>query len=43
MQDRFAGLGARMIGDAPEEFAARIAAERKHLGEIIRAAGLKPQ
>jgi tripartite-type tricarboxylate transporter receptor subunit TctC len=41
---RFSGQsGARMIGDSPEEFGRFIVAERKKWGEIVKAAGIKPQ
>jgi tripartite-type tricarboxylate transporter receptor subunit TctC len=43
MQERFGKSGARLIGDKPEEFAARIAAERKTWGEVIKAANITPQ
>jgi tripartite-type tricarboxylate transporter receptor subunit TctC len=43
MQERFSKSGARLIGDKPEEFAARIAAERKTWGEVIKAANITPQ
>jgi len=41
MQERFAKSGARLIGDTPQEFAARIRAERAQWGEVIKAAGIK--
>jgi tripartite-type tricarboxylate transporter receptor subunit TctC len=40
MQDRFAKSGARLLGDSPQEFAARIRAERTTWAEIIRAANI---
>ena len=43
MQERFSKSGARLIGDKPEEFAARIATERKTWGEVIKAANITPQ
>jgi tripartite-type tricarboxylate transporter receptor subunit TctC len=43
MQARFGALGARLVGDTPEEFAKRIGAERARWGEVIRAAGIKLQ
>ena len=43
MQERFSKSGARLIGDKPEEFAARITAERKTWGEVIKAANITPQ
>jgi len=43
MQARFGALGARLVGDTPEEFAKRIAAERPRWREVIRAAGIKLQ
>ena len=41
MQERFASSGARLIGDTPAEFAARIKKERAMWGEIIGAANIK--
>ena len=43
MQQRFSSLGARMLGDTPQAFAIRIAAERKSLGDVIKVSGVKPQ
>ncbi len=43
MQERFTKSGARLVGDPSDAFGARIAAERKRWGEIIKAAGIKPQ
>jgi tripartite-type tricarboxylate transporter receptor subunit TctC len=43
MQERFSKSGARLIGDNPQEFAARVAAERKTWGEVIKAARITPQ
>ena len=43
MQARFGALGARLVGDTPEEFAKRIAAERARWREVIRAADIKLQ
>jgi tripartite-type tricarboxylate transporter receptor subunit TctC len=43
MAERFAKTGARLVGDTPEEFAAQIRRERAQWGEIIKAAGIKPQ
>jgi tripartite-type tricarboxylate transporter receptor subunit TctC len=43
MQQRFAGSGARLLGDTPAEFAARIKTERAMWGEIIRAANIKAE
>ena len=43
MQERFAKTGARLLGDSPQEFAARIRAERVRWGEIIKAANIAPQ
>ena len=37
---RFAALGVEAIGSTPEELAARIAAEDKRWGELVRAAGI---
>lgn len=39
----FSKSGARVIGDSSQEFAARIAAERRMWGEVIKAANIKPQ
>jgi tripartite-type tricarboxylate transporter receptor subunit TctC len=43
MAERFGKLGARLIGDTPQEFGARIRAERVTWGEIIKAANITPQ
>ena len=43
MQERFSKSGARLIGDSPQEFAARIGAERVMWGRIIKAANIAPQ
>ena len=43
VQARFGALGARLVGDTPEEFAKRIAAERARWRELVRAAGIKLQ
>jgi tripartite-type tricarboxylate transporter receptor subunit TctC len=43
MAERFGKLGARLIGDTPQEFGARIRAERITWGEIIKAANITPQ
>jgi tripartite-type tricarboxylate transporter receptor subunit TctC len=43
MAERFAKTGARLVGDTPEQFAAQIRAERAQWGEIIKAAGIKPE
>jgi len=42
MQARFSALGARLVGNTPEEFTRRIAEERPRWGEVIRSAGIKP-
>ena len=43
MRERFASTGARLLGDTPAEFAARIKKERAMWGEIIRAANIKAE
>ena len=43
MEIRFTGLGARLVGNTPAEFARRVAAERASWGEVIKAAGIKLQ
>jgi tripartite-type tricarboxylate transporter receptor subunit TctC len=43
MKERFASTGARLIGDTPAEFAARIKTERAMWGEIIKAANIKAE
>ena len=43
MQERFAKSGARLLGDSPEQFAARIRAERTRWGEVIRAARISAE
>lgn len=41
MVERFAKLGARLVGNTPQEFAAQIKRERQQWGEIIRAQQIK--
>jgi tripartite-type tricarboxylate transporter receptor subunit TctC len=41
--ERIARSGARAIGNAPEEFARQIVAERAMWGDIIKAAGIKAE
>ena len=43
MQARFASLGARLVGNTPEEFARLIEEERRRWGEVIKSAGIKLQ
>jgi tripartite-type tricarboxylate transporter receptor subunit TctC len=43
MRDRFAQSGARLVGNTPDQFSARVAAERARWEKIIRAAGIKAQ
>jgi tripartite-type tricarboxylate transporter receptor subunit TctC len=43
MQERFSKSGARLIGDSPRDFGARIRAERVTWGAIIKAANITPQ
>jgi tripartite-type tricarboxylate transporter receptor subunit TctC len=43
MRERFASSGARLLGDTPAEFAARIKKERAMWGEVIRAANIKAE
>jgi tripartite-type tricarboxylate transporter receptor subunit TctC len=43
MQGRFASLGARLVGNTPEEFARLIEEERRRWGEVIKSAGIKLQ
>ena len=43
MGERFSKSGARLIGDTPQQFGARIRAERVTWGEIIKAANITPQ
>jgi tripartite-type tricarboxylate transporter receptor subunit TctC len=43
MQARFAKVGARLVGNTPDEFAAQIRAERASWGDIIRDAKITPQ
>ena len=42
MQARFSQLGARLVGNTPDEFARLVVAERARWGEVIRSAGIKP-
>ena len=41
MQNRFTGLGARLAGNTPEEFAAYIRSERAKWSKIVRDANIK--
>jgi tripartite-type tricarboxylate transporter receptor subunit TctC len=41
MQARFAALGARLVGNRPEDFARFIVAERTKWDAIIKQAGIK--
>ena len=41
MQNRFTGLGARLAGNTPEEFAAYIKSERAKWSRIVRDANIK--
>ncbi len=41
--ERIARSGARAVGNAPEEFARQIVAERAMWGDIIKAAGIKAE
>jgi tripartite-type tricarboxylate transporter receptor subunit TctC len=43
LRERFAKLGARLLGNRPAEFAQQIRHDRKMWGEIIKAAGITPQ
>ena len=43
MAERFAKIRRALVGDTPAEFAAQIRAERVQWGEIIKAAGIKPE
>jgi tripartite-type tricarboxylate transporter receptor subunit TctC len=43
MQERFAKLGARLVGNTPDAFAAQIRAERASWGDIIRDAKITAQ
>ena len=43
MQARFAKLGARLVGNTPDQFAAQIRAERASWGDVIRDAKITPQ
>jgi tripartite-type tricarboxylate transporter receptor subunit TctC len=43
LRERFAKSGARLLGNSPEEFAQQIKQDRKMWGEVILAAGIKPQ
>ena len=42
MRARFDQLGARLVGNTPEDFARLVVAERARWGEVIRSAGIKP-
>lgn len=41
LQKRFGQLGARLVGNPPDEFAAMIVAERARWGELIKSAGIR--
>jgi tripartite-type tricarboxylate transporter receptor subunit TctC len=41
MVERFSKLGARLVGNTPQEFAAQIKRERQQWGQIIRAQSIK--
>lgn len=41
MEERFSKLGARLVGNTPEEFAAFIKSERTKWGAILKPAGIK--
>jgi len=43
VKKRFGELGARLVGNAPAQFARRIDEERARWGEVIRSAGIKLQ
>src|SRR3712207_2689041 len=40
VQERLAGMGAKAVGNTPEEFAQFIAAERQKWAEVIKTAGI---
>ena len=42
MQARFSALGARLVGNSPDDFAKLVVAERARWGEVIRSAGIRP-
>ena len=43
IQARFSQLGARLVGNTPQEFAKLIVEERARWGEVIKSAGIKLQ
>lgn len=43
VQKPFLDLGARLVGNSPDQFAAFVAQERERYGALTRAAGIKPQ
>jgi tripartite-type tricarboxylate transporter receptor subunit TctC len=43
LQARFSQLGARLVGNTPQEFAKVIVEERARWGDVIRSAGIKVQ
>jgi tripartite-type tricarboxylate transporter receptor subunit TctC len=43
MQARFAALGARLVGNTPEQFARQVADERAMWEKVVKAAGIKLQ
>jgi tripartite-type tricarboxylate transporter receptor subunit TctC len=43
LEGRFGKLGARLVGNSPEEFARLIASDRESSGKILKPAGIKLQ
>jgi tripartite-type tricarboxylate transporter receptor subunit TctC len=43
LRDRLTGIGVIPLGGAPAEFKPFIAAQVKHVADIVRAAGIEPQ
>jgi tripartite-type tricarboxylate transporter receptor subunit TctC len=43
LQERFGKLGARLVGDTPDQFAKRVTEERARWREVVKAANIKLQ
>jgi tripartite-type tricarboxylate transporter receptor subunit TctC len=43
LQNRFGALGARLVGDTPDQFAKRVVEERARWREVVKAADIKLQ
>ena len=43
VQKPFLDLGAKLVGNTPDQFAAFVVQERERYGALTKAAGIKPQ